>query len=33
MNFSFHHPVQTGPGNHPTSYPIGTGGKAAGVLS
>jgi hypothetical protein len=34
-NFSLHHRVQTGPGAHPTSYPIATrgsfpGGKAAG---
>jgi hypothetical protein len=27
------HVVQTGSGVHPTSYPIDTGGKAAGVWS
>jgi hypothetical protein len=30
-NFLFLHVVQTGPGNHPASYPMGTGGRAAGV--
>jgi hypothetical protein len=29
--FSLLHVVQTGSGVHPTSYPMGTGGKAAGV--
>jgi hypothetical protein len=28
--FSFH-VIQTGSGVHPTSYPVGTGGKAAGA--
>jgi hypothetical protein len=28
---SFSAPVQTGPGTHPASYTVGTGGKAAGV--
>ena len=27
----FQHPVQTGPGTHPASYTVGTGGKAAGA--
>jgi hypothetical protein len=35
-NFSLHHHVQTSPGTHPNSYPMGTrvpfpGGKAAGA--
>jgi hypothetical protein len=35
-NFSLHHNVQNGPGAHPVSYPMGTGGsfpgsKAAGA--
>jgi hypothetical protein len=30
-NFSPFHVVQTGSGAHPASYPMGTGGKAAGV--
>jgi len=31
-NYCLRHPVQTDPGTHPASYPIGTGGKAAGAL-
>jgi hypothetical protein len=30
-NFSLHHHVQNGSGAHPASYPMGTGGKAAGA--
>jgi hypothetical protein len=29
--FSLHHRVQNGSGAHPASYPMGTGGKAAGA--
>jgi hypothetical protein len=29
-NFSLHHCVQNGSGTHPASYPMGTGGQAAG---
>jgi hypothetical protein len=32
-NFSLRHRVQIGSGVHPASYPVGTGGKAAGVES
>jgi hypothetical protein len=32
-NFSLLHIVQTGSGVHPTSYKMGTGGKAAGAWS
>jgi hypothetical protein len=32
-NFSLHHCVQNGSGAHPASYPMSTGGKAAGVWS
>jgi len=28
-----HHCVQTGSGSYPATYPIGTGGKAAGAWS
>jgi hypothetical protein len=31
QEFSLLHIVQTGSGIHPTFYPLGTGGKAAGV--
>jgi hypothetical protein len=31
QEFSLLHVVQTGSGVHPTSYPMGTGGKAAGA--
>jgi hypothetical protein len=31
QEFSLFHVVQTDSGVHPTSYPMGTGGKAAGV--
>jgi hypothetical protein len=31
QEFSFLHVVQTGSGVHPISYPMGTGGKAAGA--
>jgi hypothetical protein len=30
-NFSIFHVVQTGSGSHSASYPMGTGGKAAGA--
>jgi hypothetical protein len=30
-NFSLHHRVQNGSGANPASYPMGTGGKAAGA--
>jgi hypothetical protein len=29
-NFSLHHRVQNGPGAHPASYPMGTGGSFSG---
>jgi hypothetical protein len=30
-NFSLHHRVQNGSGDHPASYPMGTGGAFPGV--
>jgi hypothetical protein len=30
-NYSLRHRVETGSGAHPGSYPMGTGGKAAGA--